>query len=198
VGCKVHCSFEGIYCFRLQGLRVSQTNQQEVCRPSFLLPIPIFFFFCLYFAPSLKIEAKYSSKTMGSVRTIRRYNLDDVFLFVFLISVILCVLHLVCIPVDHPLPHQLLNTLTILYGTWYVYHDNLTHLNGVLYKSLPSVRVSVCVSLLSLLSNGSVNRFPLQRIDAAVEELLDASFSVWSVPYQRGFCGSVCVFPYRF
>jgi hypothetical protein len=49
---------------------------------------------------------------------------------------------------------------TILYETWYVYHDTSAHLNGVLHKSLPSVCVSVCVSLLSLLGKSSV-KLPL-------------------------------------
>jgi hypothetical protein len=35
------------------------------------------------------------------------------------------------------------------------------HLKGVLHKSLPSVCVSVCVSLLSLQGNGTVNCIPL-------------------------------------
>jgi hypothetical protein len=37
-----------------------------------------------------------------------------------------------------------------------VYHANGVHLNGVLHKSLPSVCVSLCVTLLSLQGNGSV------------------------------------------
>jgi hypothetical protein len=46
---------------------------------------------------------------------------------------------------------------TVFHGTW-------AHLNGVLHKSLPSVCVSVFVSPLSLLGNGSLNTFPLQQI----------------------------------
>jgi hypothetical protein len=52
--------------------------------------------------------------------------------------------------------YQLLNALTSLYETWYVYHGTLAHLTYVLHKSLPSVFVSVCVSLLSLHGNGFV------------------------------------------
>jgi hypothetical protein len=37
----------------------------------------------------------------------------------------------------------------------YIYHGTWAHLNGVLHKSLWSVFVSACVSLLSLLGNGS-------------------------------------------
>jgi hypothetical protein len=58
------------------------------------------------------------------------------------------------------LPCQLLNAWTNLYETWHVYHGNWAHLGGVLHKSLPSVCVSVCVSLLSLLGNGSVKCLP--------------------------------------
>jgi hypothetical protein len=60
-----------------------------------------------------------------------------------------------CIP-----PYQLLNAWTNLYETRYVYHGNWAHFNGVLRKSLPSVSVSVCVSLLSLLGKGSVKYIP--------------------------------------
>jgi hypothetical protein len=57
---------------------------------------------------------------------------------------------------------QLLNAWTSLYETWYirVYHGNWTHLSGVLHKSLPSVYVSACVSLLLLLGNDSVKCIP--------------------------------------
>jgi hypothetical protein len=43
----------------------------------------------------------------------------------------------------------------------------------------------LCVLPLSLPGNGSVNTFPRQRIHAPIEKLLDASFSVRSVSYQR-------------
>jgi hypothetical protein len=56
--------------------------------------------------------------------------------------------------------YQLLNVWTNLYETWYLYNDNWAHLNGVLHKSLPSVCVSVCVSLVSLQGNGSVKFIP--------------------------------------
>jgi hypothetical protein len=66
----------------------------------------------------------------------------------------------VCLYVFVCPPYQLLNAWISLYETWYVYHDIRAHLNGVLYKSLPSV----CVSIpLSFLGNGSVNTFPRQR-----------------------------------
>jgi hypothetical protein len=48
------------------------------------------------------------------------------------------------------------NVWIYLYGIW-------AHLNGALHKSLPSVRVSVFVPLLSLLRNGSLNTFPQQQ-----------------------------------
>jgi hypothetical protein len=68
----------------------------------------------------------------------------------------------ICIP---PPPHQFLNAWINLYETWYVYHDTWTHLDDVLHKSLPSLCVPVCYPL-SLLSNGSLNMFPRQRIHA--------------------------------
>jgi hypothetical protein len=54
--------------------------------------------------------------------------------------------------------YQLLNSWTNLYETWYVFMAPT--LNGVLHKSLPSVCVSVCVSLLSLLDNRSIKCIP--------------------------------------
>jgi hypothetical protein len=47
---------------------------------------------------------------------------------------------------------------------WYVYHGNWAHINGIFHKSLTSVCVFVCVSLPSLLGNGSVKTLPRQRI----------------------------------
>jgi hypothetical protein len=69
--------------------------------------------------------------------------------------------------------------------------DIWNRLNGVLYKSLPSVYVSVSVSLLSLLGNGSVkcippmangllNWFMRQRINLAIEELFETCVSVYT------------------
>jgi hypothetical protein len=46
--------------------------------------------------------------------------------------------------------YQLLNAWTCLYETWCVYHGIWVHLNGLLNKSLPSVHVSVCLSILPL------------------------------------------------
>jgi hypothetical protein len=54
-------------------------------------------------------------------------------------------------------PYQLLNAWTYLPETWYVYYGNWSHLNGVLHKSLPSICMYACVSLMSLQGNGSVN-----------------------------------------
>jgi hypothetical protein len=65
------------------------------------------------------------------------------------------------------------------------YHGTWAHLNGVFLKSLPSVCVSVSVIPLSLLGKCLVNTFPLQRIHARIEELLDKSFSVRFVSYKR-------------
>jgi hypothetical protein len=55
---------------------------------------------------------------------------------------------------------------------------------------LPSVSVFLCVSLHSVLGNGSVKTFPRQRIHATMKNCWDMSFSVWSV-YQRRVCGSI-------
>jgi hypothetical protein len=70
-------------------------------------------------------------------------------LMLFPSCVCVCVCVCVCAP---PPPNQLLNAWTNLYETWYVYHGNWAHLNGVLHKSHPSV----CVSLILLLIKGSV------------------------------------------
>jgi hypothetical protein len=69
-------------------------------------------------------------------------------------------LHPVCVSV-YP-PYKLLNAWTNLYEIWNVrlYHDTWAHLSGVLHKSLPSVCVSVCVSLLLLQGSGSVKCIP--------------------------------------
>jgi hypothetical protein len=58
-------------------------------------------------------------------------------------------------------------------------------------ESYSFMSVSVCLSLLSLLGNGWVKTFARQRIHATIEELLDASFSVRSVSYQKRVFGSV-------
>jgi hypothetical protein len=78
-----------------------------------------------------------------------------------------------------------LNAWTSLYVTWYVFHGTWAHLNGALHKSPPSICLSVCVSLLSLLDNSSVKTLPRQRIHMQRLELSDASFSMRSVLYQR-------------
>jgi hypothetical protein len=54
----------------------------------------------------------------------------------------------------------------------------------------------VCLCLpLSLLSNVFVDRFPWQRIHETIEKMLEASFSIRSMSYQRRVYGSVCLFP---
>jgi hypothetical protein len=89
-----------------------------------------------------------------------------------------------------------LNSWTSLYEIWYVYHGTWAYLNDVLHKSLPSVCVSVCVSPLSFLGNCLVNTFPQHRIPTTIEELLDSSFSTWSMSYQRRVCVFVSVSRY--
>jgi hypothetical protein len=55
-----------------------------------------------------------------------------------------------------PSPNHLPNALTNFYEIWCVHHGTWAHLNGLLYKSLPSV--CVYVYSLPLLGNGSVTR----------------------------------------
>jgi hypothetical protein len=62
-----------------------------------------------------------------------------------------------------PTSNRLLNDWTNHYEIWYIYHGTYAHQSGILHKCLPSVCGSVCVSLLSLIGNGSVNTFPRQR-----------------------------------
>jgi hypothetical protein len=60
--------------------------------------------------------------------------------------------------------------------------------------------ISLCVYVyprLSLPGNGSIYMFPRQRIHAAIEEMLDTSFSIRSVSYQRRVYGSLRVPPKR-
>jgi hypothetical protein len=52
-------------------------------------------------------------------------------------------------------------------------------------------RLGKVLSLHSVLGSGSVNTFPRQQIHTTIKEMLDASFSMWSVFYQRTVCGSV-------
>jgi hypothetical protein len=84
-------------------------------------------------------------------------------------------------------PYKLLNAWTNMYEIWYVYHEIWTHLNVVFHKSLRSVCVSVFVFPLLLLGNDSVYTLPRQRIHETIDELLNASFSVRSVPSSPNF-----------
>jgi hypothetical protein len=65
-----------------------------------------------------------------------------------------------CVCIPPPPSHYLLNAWTKLYETWYVYHGNWAHVSGILHKFLPSVFVSVYVSLLPLQGNDSVRFIP--------------------------------------
>jgi hypothetical protein len=71
---------------------------------------------------------------------------------------------------------------------------NPSHQSVCLYV-YPSCRckatVRLSVTLLSVLGNGSINTFPRQRIHGTIEELLDSSFSMRSMSYQRRIYGSV-------
>jgi hypothetical protein len=94
---------------------------------------------------------------------------------------------------------QFFNAWTNPCEFWYVYHGTWGLLNrvGLIHKSLPSVCVSECLSLLSLVGNGSVNSIPpyvaKQRLGKHVpvamiilnkEELLDSSFFFFCGPYR--------------
>jgi hypothetical protein len=74
------------------------------------------------------------------------------------------------------------------------YYINPSHQSVCLYV-YPSYRCKttarLSVYLFLLLGNGLVNTFPCQRIQATIEELLDVSFCMRSVSYQRRVCGSV-------
>jgi hypothetical protein len=81
------------------------------------------------------------------------------------------------------------------------YFINPSHQSVSLYV-YPSYRCKTTAPLSvffhSVIANGSANTFPRQRIHATVEELLDASFSMRFMPYQRRVYGSACVCPYRY
>jgi hypothetical protein len=81
-------------------------------------------------------------------------------------------------------PHQLLNALTKLYETWYVYHGTCAHFKGVFHKFLPSVCVYICIPLTARQRLGK-NVTAAMNTYATIQDLLDASFSVRSVSYQR-------------
>jgi hypothetical protein len=63
----------------------------------------------------------------------------------------LCDLHPVCVSVCPPINFWMPESVFIKFIIYiYIYYGNWVHLNGVLHKSLRSVCVSVCISLLSL------------------------------------------------
>jgi hypothetical protein len=104
----------------------------------------------------------------------------------------LCDLHPVCVSVyPPPSRHQLLNAWTHLYEIWYVYHGTWANLNCLLHTSLPSVCVCMCMP--PIVARQWLNiHIPVAMNTWNKEELLYASFSVWSVSYQRRVCG-VCL-----
>jgi hypothetical protein len=67
-----------------------------------------------------------------------------------------------------------------------VYHGTWAHLNVLIKKSLPSVCVSVCVSLATIVARQRLSRnvTAVTNAHATIEELLDTSFSMRSVSYQ--------------
>jgi hypothetical protein len=79
-------------------------------------------------------------------------------------------------------PHQFSNAWTNLYETWFAYHGTWAHLNGAFLKSLPSVCVSVCVSPLAFLGNGSVYTLPRKRIHETKKKC-------WTRRFICGPCG---------
>jgi hypothetical protein len=96
----------------------------------------------------------------------------------------------ICVSVS-PLPVSALECLN--QSLWkLVYHGNWSHHNCILHKSLPSVCVCTCIPPVV-----ARQRLGKHVPTATVEELLDASFSLRSVSYQKRVCGSVFVSPYR-
>jgi hypothetical protein len=89
-------------------------------------------------------------------------------------------------------PYQLLNSWTNLDETWYVCHGTYTHLNGVLHKSLPSVCVSVCVSLVGTRSINciphSVARQRLREDVPAATNTLNRRRIFWTLHFLCGSC----------
>jgi hypothetical protein len=57
---------------------------------------------------------------------------------------------------------------------------------NMLERKCKQIRLTLCS--LSLLGNGSVNKFPRQRIYATLQELLDGTLSMRSVSYQWRVC----------
>jgi hypothetical protein len=95
------------------------------------------------------------------------------------------------------LSFKLLNAWTNLYETWNVYHSTWALLNGRI-KKIPPISLCLCMCiLLSFLGNGSVKKpiDPRQRLGrnftallnthATIEELLEASFSMWLLVLPR-------------
>jgi hypothetical protein len=73
----------------------------------------------------------------------------------------------------------------ILNEILYVHHGTWAHFNGVLHKSLSSVCVSVCVSTRIVSRQRLGKHIPVATNKRKREELLDSSFSMQSVSYQR-------------
>jgi hypothetical protein len=84
-----------------------------------------------------------------------------------------------------------LNAWTNLYELRYVYHGTWAHLNGVLHKYLPSV----CVLYVYVARQRLGKKVIAATNTQAIEALLDASFSMRSMSYERRVYESVCVWP---
>jgi hypothetical protein len=69
-----------------------------------------------------------------------------------------------------------LNGWTNIYETWCVYHGTCAHLNGILHKSLPSVCIPICGSLIVARQRHGKNVTAAMNTHATIEELLNASF----------------------
>jgi hypothetical protein len=93
-------------------------------------------------------------------------------------------------------PYQFLNAWTNLYETWYVYDGTWAQLNGILHKFFPSVCVSVCVFPPIVARKQLSRRVPMAANTCNClfipllllgngNRLLEASFCMWSVLYQR-------------
>jgi hypothetical protein len=92
----------------------------------------------------------------------------------------------ICVSVNHG--YTLMNAWINLHETWYVRHGTWVRLNVVLHKSFSS-QIPACPSL--LLSNGSVNTFPLQWVHVTRYDLCIVFCAVHDISKGRL---SVCLY----
>jgi hypothetical protein len=81
--------------------------------------------------------------------------------------------------------YQISNAWTNLYETWHVHHGTGAHLKSAFHKSLPSICVCMCIPTIVARQRLGKHVTAEKNTHAIIEELLDASFSLRSVSYQR-------------